>query len=104
MSRDESNLVIKVMIVKELMTGDVSPVAMFKSLSSLMVAMLRYDLCESSLALKFALRHMTMFSVRPRPKNEEKLINKQSLQNFTDLQTNIYIYFLFKKVCISIIK
>jgi len=57
-----------------------------------MVAMLRYDLCESSLALKFALRHMTMFSVRPRPKNEEKLINKQSLQNFTDLQTNIYIF------------
>ena len=28
-SRDESNLVMKVMIVKELMTGDVSPVAMF---------------------------------------------------------------------------
>ena len=29
MSRDVSNLVMKVMIVKELMTGDVSPVAMF---------------------------------------------------------------------------
>ena len=29
LSRDESNLVMKVMIVKELMTGDVSPVAMF---------------------------------------------------------------------------
>ena len=29
MSRDENNLVMKVMIVKELMTGDVSPVAMF---------------------------------------------------------------------------
>ena len=30
LSRDESNLVMKVMIVKELMTGDVSPVAMFR--------------------------------------------------------------------------
>ena len=30
LSRDESNLVMKVMIVKELMTGDVSPVAMFE--------------------------------------------------------------------------
>ena len=29
LSRDESNLVMKVLIVKELMTGDVSPVAMF---------------------------------------------------------------------------
>ena len=29
MSRDESNLVMKVMIVKEVMTGDISPVAMF---------------------------------------------------------------------------
>ena len=29
LSRDESNLVMKVMIVKEVMTGDVSPVAMF---------------------------------------------------------------------------
>ena len=29
LSRDESNIVMKVMIVKELMTGDVSPVAMF---------------------------------------------------------------------------
>ena len=32
LSRDESNLVMKVMIVKELMTGDVSPVAMFLQL------------------------------------------------------------------------
>jgi len=31
LSRDESNLVMKVTIVKELMTGDVSPVAMFFS-------------------------------------------------------------------------
>ena len=29
LSRDESNLVMKVMIVKEVMKGDVSPVAMF---------------------------------------------------------------------------
>ena len=28
-SRDESNLVMKVMIVKDVMTGDVSPVAIF---------------------------------------------------------------------------
>ena len=33
LSRDESNLVMKVMIVKELMTGDVSPVAMFPLLA-----------------------------------------------------------------------
>ena len=32
LSRDENNLVMKVMIVKELMTGDVSPVAMFSIL------------------------------------------------------------------------
>ena len=41
LSRDESYLVMKVMLVKEVMTGDVSPVAMFQPI--LMSALRRWQ-------------------------------------------------------------